>query len=166
MLEIIDNKIIDIKKIYDEIISCSFKYGEVDHKEQQIPTGLISEININAPVYHEIVSFCKNHETVKNLIVTRSYVNLFPPREVCSFHIDHDDPTAKTFIYYPHVEYNTEMGGETKFLYDNATCSSVLPIPGRIIIFNSNMPHSATSFHTHYRFSLVIKFERGKEYAN
>lgn len=161
MLEIIDNKIVDKEKIYKEILSCNFSYGEVDIKGQAIPTGLTSEININSPVYQELVSFCKHHESIKNYVVRRAYINLFSPREVCNFHIDNSDPTAKTFIYYPNLEYSIEMGGETKFLHENYICTSVLPIPGRIIIFNSCMKHSASSFYNHHRFSLVIKFERG-----
>ena len=48
-------------------------------------------------------------------------------------------------------------GGETQFLIDDEI-KGVLPLPNRIIGFDANLLHRATSFRDNHRFTLAAKF--------
>tara|TARA_R100001510_G_scaffold30774_1_gene27483 strand:- start:2174 stop:2656 length:483 start_codon:yes stop_codon:yes gene_type:complete len=155
LIDIFDNQIKDKEKIYKELLSYDYFYGETDNLNQA-PTGMVSDLNKKQYTFKIIDKFCKKQDYLENLKLVRAYVNIFSPREYCFFHSDED--ANKTLIYYPNLDWDLNEGGETKFVSDNNTLVSVLPVPGRIIIFDSKIVHCATSFKDRHRFSVVFKF--------
>ena len=82
------------------------------------------------------------------------YVNCFAPGENPYFHID---GSHVTFLFYANEEWNIKMHGETQFFIDNEIYG-VLPYPNRMIKFNANIMHRATSFRDRHRFTLAVKY--------
>ena len=156
MLEIFDNKIKDIDKIYKELKKLPYYYGEVDDINYE-PTGLTSELSEDSFTYKSIKSFIFENEVLRNKTILRSYVNLFLPREQPNYHTDGDVGT--TLLYYANLYYDINEGGETKFVTENNTLTSVLPLPGRIVIFPAVLQHTASSFKNKHRFTVAFKFK-------
>lgn len=154
MIDILDNQITSKEEIYKELLTLDFYYGETDMPDKP-PTGMISNLNKTQFTFQTINKFCEQQDCLKELKLDRAYVNIFSPREHAFFHWD---DAVKTVIYYPNLDWNINEGGETKFVSDNNTLLSVLPVPGRIIIFDSKIWHCATSFQNSHRFSVVFKF--------
>ena len=95
--------------------------------------------------------------------VEKAYVNCGIHSESPDVHVDSSRKGDKTLLYYMNREWKHEWGGETILLDDNSDeIEYITPfIPGRIIIFDSTIPHSARqqSFSAPmYRFTLAIKF--------
>ena len=156
MLEIFDNKIKDIYKIYKELKKLPYYYGEADDIDYE-PTGLTSELSEDSFTYKSLRSFICENNYLKNKTITRSYVNLFAPRELLNYHTDGDEGT--TLLYYANLDYDINEGGETKFISENNTLISVLPIPGRVVFFPANYKHTASSFKNKHRFTVAFKFK-------
>lgn len=155
MIDILDNQINNKEEIYKELLSLDYYYGEVDNFDSP-PTGMVSTLNKKSITYKSMLDICKKQDSLTGLKLNRAYVNLFSPREYCFFHPDGD--ATKTFIYYPNLDWDLNEGGETKFVSDNHTLVSILPVSGRIIIFDSHIVHCATSFKDRHRFSVVLKW--------
>lgn len=158
MVKIYDNKIDKINEIYEEVISLPYFYGEKDNPDD-IPSGMVSEINEKSLCYLELCSFCEKENIFQNFKITRFHANIFAPREYCKYHIDRSEQGYKTLLYYPNTFFDINEGGETKFISDNNTIVSILPVPGRIVLFDSNILHTACSFKTYHRFSVAMKLE-------
>ena len=93
-----------------------------------------------------------------------AYINMGLHSENPDVHVDSSIKGDKTLIYYMNREWKHEWGGETIFLDDNSKeIEYITPfVPGRIIVFDSTIPHSARqqSFAGPlYRFTLAIKFK-------
>lgn len=99
----------------------------------------------------------------------KSYVNLGLYTDNHEVHADHYyDRAGKTLLYYVNEAWNRDWGGETVFLDDNA--EEILYtsqfVPGRVVIFDSNIPHSAKPQSIDgpsYRFTMAMKFFRREE---
>ena len=92
-----------------------------------------------------------------------AYINCGIHSESPDVHVDSSRKGDKTLLYYMNREWKHEWGGETILLGDDAQeiefCTPYKP--GRIIIFDSTIPHAARqqSFAAPlYRFTLAIKF--------
>ena len=60
-------------------------------------------------------------------------------------------------LYYVNDEWDIEMGGETQFLIDNEI-RGILPLPNRLVYFDANILHRATSYRSGHRFTIAIKY--------
>jgi hypothetical protein len=156
MLEIFDNKVSQIDKIYEELKDLPYYFGECDN-EGDYPTGMVSPLSTNNLTYNLLLDAIYGIDALKNKTIIRSYANLFIPREIANYHIDAQ--SGVTLLYYANLDYDINEGGETKFLSDNNTLISVLPVPGRIVIFSANYKHTASSFKNKHRFSVAFKFK-------
>lgn len=156
MLEIFDNKINNINEIYEELIRLPYYYGERDAAEYA-PTGMFSNLNTDSITYKSINNFLSKCEPLQNKTIIRAYVNLFIPRENANFHVDGKE--GMTLLYYANTDFDLNEGGETKFLSNNNTLLSVLPLPGRIVVFPAESNHTASSFKNKHRFTVAFKFK-------
>jgi Rps23 Pro-64 3,4-dihydroxylase Tpa1-like proline 4-hydroxylase len=99
----------------------------------------------------------------------KSYVNLGLYTDTHEVHADHYyDRAGKTLLYYVNETWNKDWGGETAFLDDNAEKIIYTSqfVPGRVVIFDSNIPHSAKPQSIDgpaYRFTMAMKFFRREE---
>ena len=154
MLEIFDNflSVDDVFLVLDYCVEASYNYGEFDSPED-LPTGMTHNIEKSSEIYE--LFHTKTKHLVDDFVLNRMYINCFASSENPHFHVDGMD--GITFIYYANDEWNLEMGGETQFYIDEEI-KGVLPYPNRIIMFDSDIIHRATTFREGHRFTLAIKY--------
>lgn len=157
MIQIFDNKIHNKEEIFQELCSLPYKFGESDNPNSE-PTGLTTEINEKTITYSSIINFISTNQVLKNKTIHRSFVNLFIPKEFANYHTDGGD-NEYTLLYYANLNFDLNEDGETKFLSENNTLTSVLPIPGRIVVFPANYKHTASPYRTKHRFTVAFKFK-------
>ena len=156
-IEIKDNFLeeADAKRVLEYCVQSSYTYGEVD-TPQTPPTGMVHEIQRDEDIYKLFESKIKNYyRYVRKLNLYRMYVNCFSPSENPYFHTDGDK--GVTFLYYVNDQWTLNEGGETQIII-NDEIRGVLPLPNRIVGFNANLLHRATSFRSMHRFTLAVKF--------
>ncbi len=156
-IEIKDNFLeeADAKRVLEYCVQSSYTYGEVD-TPQTPPTGMVHEIQRDEDIYKLFESKIKNYyRYVRKLNLYRMYVNCFSCSENPYFHTDGD--RGVTFLYYVNDQWTLNEGGETQILIDDEI-RGVLPLPNRIVGFNANLLHRATSFRNRHRFTLAVKF--------
>ena len=156
MIKIYDNFLSEKERqeIYDFCKKQSYRRGEVDRPDCP-PTGLVSDLN-NQDIINKLMKQVTNEK--KDMF--RTYINLFIPNEKPYYHQDNNDPNYKTCIYYVNtdkINYIDE-GGETYFI-QNDFIKGVSFVSGRMVLFNSNIIHKATSFRNRDRYTIAIKYK-------
>jgi hypothetical protein len=160
MIEVIDSFLSEeeFNFVLDYSKSALYAYGEADVINRP-PTGLVHNIPKNEKIYELFVK--KTQQFVSGHILDRMYINCFSPSENPYFHIDCCDENVDneiTFLYYPNETWDLDDGGETQFFIDERIYG-VAPIPNRLIYFNANIIHRATSFRNRHRFSIALKYK-------
>ena len=154
--------------LYSEVEKLPFYYGEKDGPGYK-PSGLVSDLN-DSEIHNYLYEKVKDLDSLKGLMHKRTYVNYFGMLENAGYH---NDDTAKTLLFYFNQEWDANDAGETKFLIDakdvpGIRCENtedypiivlVAPISNRIVIFQGDMIHTASSFRDKERFTLAMKFE-------
>ena len=133
-------------------------YGERDEPSHP-PTGLVHDIPEDEKLYKLFLNKIgiELYPQVNKLELYRMYINCFAPCEVPYWH-DDGPPECITFLYYPHTEeWDINELGETQFYMDDMIYG-IPPIPNRMIMFNANIKHRATSYRSSHRFSVAIKY--------
>jgi hypothetical protein len=143
--------------------NCPFHYGECDNPNTP-PTGLVCDfgkIQLDERFQKLLNDFVnkiyEKNEILKNTKLYRIYLNYFAPGENPYFHID--GRGTMTCLYYLNPEHDVNEGGETQFLINNEI-KGVQSKPGRLVIFDGSLKHRATSFRSHPRLTLAIKFHK------
>lgn len=161
MIEIVDQFLSEDEYYRVESIKYSpnFRYGEYDvHLTTKfMKNGMTLDLTPDYEVYQIFSNKINNNfEIIKNLKIYRMYVNCFAPSEWSYYHTDSDD-YGITFLYYINDFWEINDGGETHFLI-NDEIKGILPIPNRLIMFDSRLLHRATPFKSNHRFSLAVKY--------
>jgi len=121
----------------------------------------------NQTVQHTIV-----HNLVASKILNSKQFNLFAEtHEVLSIsfnkssfgtsdlvHVDSTDNNNYTILAYINPEWSVDWGGETLFYDSNLQeiVKAIIPKPGRVIIFDSTLPHSARPPQIHCPYSRCV----------
>ena len=125
-------------------------------KKDTIPTGMVSNVKLDS----EPVQWFKDKLNFDNLKVCEAYINCFAPGENPYFHTDRKD--GITVLYYINDHYSYQDGGETQFLVDDEI-RGVLPLPNRMVYFDANIKHRATSYRNRHRFTFALKYGKLNE---
>lgn len=171
---IIDNlyNFTDICGIYKGIIGLSFKIAnsnvyEVQNISDKRLVSSIDNICLSSNLlYEEKLRVIDNHLPPQTFKIYSSYVNLGIRGENHHAHVDnYSKGDGKTLLYYANKEWNRNWGGETVFFDDNGEeIEYITPfIPGRVIIFDSDIPHLAkeqSSLGPKYRFTIAVKYNK------
>jgi hypothetical protein len=154
-IRILDNLITkkEQQTIWNELQTKNYLVGEIDRPGLP-PTGSVAELLKEDKTFkiinNKLINFIDTNK------IYRSYINCFFPNENPYFHIDKDKGT--TILYYANLEnYELDEGGETQFLLEEI--KGVRPIPGRIVLFDSNILHKATSFRSRNRYTVAFKYD-------
>lgn len=77
--------------------------------------------------------------------IERMYVNAYNYGDCPTVHADHTEPGHFTVLYYANPEWNANWSGETVFYNESRDeiVKSVFPKPGRVVAFDSRIPHVA-----------------------
>ena len=157
-------KIIDDYLSIEEYENCwefvssiaTYQPGEKDH-HNSYPIGMVSELSCEHGNTFKL--FPKHIHGSK---LNRMYVNFYSPRELSVFHIDSADPNAYTLLYYPCPSYEPDEGGTTELSIDGEILG-VRSVANRLLIFKSNIPHRATPFRSHQRYTFALKYTNVKD---
>jgi SM-20-related protein len=78
-------------------------------------------------------------------VLARCYANGMPSGTEGGLHLDSNIDTHMTVIYYPHLAWSPNFGGETLFFDMNRSdiVAAVYPKPNRIVAFSGTIPHVA-----------------------
>lgn len=137
---------------YNLLYNNSYSYGETD-KEGYPPTGMVLQLD-DASINDLKNIAISNYPELKDLQTQRAYVNLFFPNERPFFH---EDGNVYTALFYITPDYDIDEGGETQFIIDN-NITGVLPKPCRLVIFDGELNHRATSYRSYPRITIALKF--------
>lgn len=133
----------------------------------------VSEISQNEPLYSIIMPVYLNSIDIfknKEIEIIRQHVNIsnFETVDIIHKDCDHKDDDHYTIIHYANNLWNLNWHGETVFYDDSQKgikFSSIL-IPGRLIIFDSRIYHSArvpSKISQFPRLTIVTKLKLLKE---
>lgn len=141
--------------LYNEILyKNKFCYGETDSYGLP-PTGMILDIKDTSfyDTFYKIV-ISKNN-SIETMGKARGYVNLFLPNENPYYHTDGN---VLTCLFYLDLNFDMQSGGETMFRLDNGEVIAVESKPSRLVMFDGNILHRATSFRNKPRLTVALKF--------
>ena len=157
MIKVVDNFFNDdeLNYVLNYCFNASYVYGEYDRLGLP-PTGMIHQVSENAEFYN--LFYNRTKRLISDLKLERIYINCFAPSENPFFHIDCSDEKAITFLYYSVDQWSPDDGGETQFYIDDEIFG-VIPKPNRLVYFNSNLLHRATSFRNKHRFTVALKYK-------
>ena len=168
-----------LEKMTTECWNLDYKYGASDSNSEgeKIPTGLTTMgVDLsNTFWYRQLWKFCsENIPELDNWTLARHHVNLFAPGENARYHTDQDRYGGLTVLFYASLYWDINDFGETKFLLssqgnykediqvngtdDYPIILSVAPIPGRVVMFNGAIQHSATALRNEHRFTPTFQF--------
>src|SRR5690606_28992232 len=128
-------------------------YGEKD-RQGLPPVGMVFEIQDQNLFKFLADTAIANFATLKDLKLDRAYVNLFLPNDRPYFH---KDGNVYTCLFYVTPPYDVDEGGETQFIV-NDMIKGLPSIPGRLVIFDGELWHRATSYRSHPRLTVALKF--------
>jgi hypothetical protein len=90
-------------------------------------------------------------KNIKKLLVSNHYINYSDTSTIDRIHVDKtsvkpSEGSYYTMLIYAQSQWHYDWGGETKFYNNDLTeiALSVIPKPGRIVIFDGQIPHSAS----------------------
>lgn len=142
--------------LWDYCNRVSYRVGERDNPNT-LPTGGVFEIEVNNNLFDFLDKELKEKfKELQGLECYRAYINCFSPNENPYFHYDND--RGYTCLFYPNLDFELDEGGETQFLV-NEKIEGILPIPNRMVLFDANLSHKATSFRTKHRFTIAVKYQ-------
>jgi SM-20-related protein len=115
-----------------------------DGKLEQFEEQLSASSPAVAKFWQDIQkSFFQGHRLL------RCYANGYPYGTDGSLHVDVEGPAGPdeyyTALYYPHLNWSPDYGGETVFFNDNKDeirCA-IYPKPNRLVVFPSTLQHVA-----------------------
>jgi len=130
------------------------EYYRGERDDLHLPaTGLTTEITNN-----NIIKILLEKTNNNKVQLIRSYINLFIPGEKPYYHQDHTDINNQTLLYYANTEnIDLNEGGETFFVIENHR-KAIPFVPGRVIIFDANLWHKASSFRNLDRYTIALKW--------
>lgn len=143
------------KFVLDYCKNARFRYGVAD-SSQFLPTGMVADIYKNEKIYKLFSDTTKKYAPGREIYWM--HVNLFVPKEVPYFHVDSEEEGDLTFLYYPNSDWHFNDLGSTEF-FVNDQVIGVPPIPNRLIYFDSQLRHRATTFRSDHRFNVIIKYK-------
>ena len=142
------------RSVLEYCFNAEYVYGETDTATTR-PTGVVHEMS--GGVVHEMFRVKTGKIVPPGLKLYRMYVNCFSPRELPYFHTD--GPNGVTLLYYPQYNWKLDDGGETQIVVDE-NILGIVPIPNRMVMFDANLQHRATTFRNRHRFTVAIKYEK------
>ena len=144
-----------------------------DDSEEQSPSTYSLGRAIDQPNFGPFEEFLIRaiNSRIKTIIPDfhRVVYNAFRPGDDPSLHIDGEYDGSITVMVYPNEEWYPSWGGETVFFRDDECIDSIIPKPGRVVMFPGNLLHGATApsknIKAAARFSVALQFCPGQEDA-
>ena len=137
--------------------SLEYRWGEADQPGGR-PAGVVRDLVSDQTADLLIACARAQWPQLEQKAVVRSYVNLFMPGEQPQWH---RDGAVWTVLAYVTEEREPRLGGGTEFLdMEQKETRSVLPQPSRMVMFDGELWHRATSYPHRERFTVALKFAK------
>lgn len=105
---------------------------------------ILSENDIKNFLFFK-TNFMKNFISKSEFKLIRARINLCLHTDVYNYHTDSHDEECISFLYYINEEWKPEWEGETHFSLDGQDIDYSCNFkPGRIVVFNSTIPHKSS----------------------
>ena len=178
--EVVDNKyiyIIDdliskevILNFFENALTLEYKRTEKVFQGDKFP---IFGVDFNPSIFEEktIIGgsarmLLNKYMNGTNYILARAYINMCHYGDIGYPHRDCEETAIDiTVLYYLNSEWKHIWGGETHFYEKAETRLSILPKPGRFVLFPGAIEHAGsipTRICTRPRLTLALKFELPK----
>ena len=125
---------------------------ETDHPDLP-PVGSSCDIESGSRIHQAMYQELEKLFAVR-WKVARFFVNRFDAKEIPQFHRDHNSVTC--LLYADAAEWHFDDHGETQLLV-NGEVRGILPKPNRLLLFDGNLMHRATSFQTRTRHTISLQ---------
>ena len=130
--------------------------SDLDH-EHPIIENLLEEGSDSLNVIQKYIS-------AESYGFDRAYVNLGIHGDVNRMHVDGKYYPCKTLLYYANQHWENNWGGHTVFYDKDGNIKTTVEVkPGRIVIFDGNIPHTVMPMNPRcspsFRFTVALKFE-------
>lgn len=134
-----------------------YRWGEADQPGSR-PAGMVRDLDRDSQADLLIARARLLWPQLAQRAVVRSYINLFMPGEQPQWH---RDGAVWTVLAYVTEDREPRLGGGTEFLaMEQKETRSVLPQPGRMVMFDGELWHRATSYPHRERFTVALKFAK------
>jgi Rps23 Pro-64 3,4-dihydroxylase Tpa1-like proline 4-hydroxylase len=146
------------------LLSRPWNFSEKASYDKNAPTHWITELSMESPEIATISSeFSKldSFSEIRDLHLHRVYCNAHVPSDLPLPHPDSRHSGERTILYYGNSEWKPEFAGETVFFENGEIIRSVIPKPGRVVMFDSTIVHCArvpTRLVTCLRLTVAFKF--------
>lgn len=103
-----------------------------------------AELQARSAELHALWRYIRPHVTSEQEIQC-AYANGQTYGQPGSIHMDHKESGHRTVVYYCNSVWRTDWHGETMFYTPDHSdvIRAVLPKPGRVVIFDANIPHAS-----------------------
>ncbi len=160
-----------VRQVFQAIHQPAYKFGQKSNPGDAFGFW-IAHITENtlltvAPL-NRLMTIVDDHITRGRFDIQRMYVNAYNFGDCPTAHTDHDSEGFYTVLYYANPEWHVDWAGETLF-YDRERSDilrAVYPRPGRIVFFDSRIPHSArppSRICDFIRYTIAVKLVRRQE---
>ena len=115
-----------------------------DAREQNDTRAFEEQLGCGAPLVSNMWARLRS-TILKDHQLVRCYANGYPSGAEGGLHTDSDVPNHFTTIYYPHLAWHPNFGGETLFFTNDGAdiLRAVFPKPNRLVVFPGTIPHVA-----------------------
>ncbi len=147
--------------IYDDLISAElmnalfqsihqpvYKFGQKSNVGDEFGfwiANISDETRNSVPALRHLWETVEREITQGSYAIERMYVNAYSYGDCPTVHVDHLKDGHFTVLYYANYEWSHNWSGETVFYNDamDEIIRAVYPKPGRIVAFDSRIPHVA-----------------------
>lgn len=115
-----------------------------DGPEDREPQSIEEELAAKAPMISQLWRALRDGP-LAGQVLSRCYANGMPAGVEGGLHFDSNIATHQTSIYYPHLVWDPNFGGETLLFNDagDEILAAIYPRPNRLAVFSGTIPHVA-----------------------
>lgn len=139
-----------VKQVFESIHQPAYKFGQKSNPGDAFGfwiAHITKETLSSVKPLYRLMEIIDDNVTKGQFDIQRMYVNAYNFGDCPTVHSDHDAEGFYTALYYANPSWHVDWAGET--LFYNTTRDDIIravyPAPGRIVFFDSRIPHSARS---------------------
>lgn len=150
LLEIHDNLVSRemVNELFESIHQPVYRYGQKSKPDDTFPfwiANITEDIAASVKSLNSLITVIDENITKGQFDVQRMYVNAYNFGDCPTVHVDNISGGYFTVLYYANPKWHADWSGETVFYNEaqNEIIKSIYPTPGRMVFFDSRIPHAA-----------------------
>lgn len=137
-----------VNALFQSIHQPVYKFGQKSNVGDEFGfwiANIDDQTREDVPALRKLWEIVERELTHGRFAIERMYVNAYSYGDCPTVHVDNVQDGHFTVLYYANFEWNCNWSGETVFYnHDmNEIIQAVYPRPGRIVAFDSRIPHVA-----------------------